>query len=28
VFHVVDGHIRLHRRYLDRHDWYRQLGIN
>jgi uncharacterized protein (TIGR02246 family) len=27
VFHVVDGHIRLHRRYLDRKDWYRQLGI-
>jgi len=28
VFHVVDGHIRLHRRYLDRKDWYRQLGIS
>lgn len=27
VFHVVDGQIRLHRRYLDRRDWYRQLGI-
>jgi len=27
VFHVVDGRIRLHRRYLDRRDWYRQLGI-
>ena len=27
VFHVVDGRIRLHRRYLDRKDWYRQLGI-
>ena len=28
VFHVVDGRIRLHRRYLDRKDWYRQLGID
>jgi uncharacterized protein (TIGR02246 family) len=27
VFHVVDGHIRLHRRYLDRRAWFRQLGI-
>jgi uncharacterized protein (TIGR02246 family) len=27
VFHVVNGHIRLHRRYLDRLDWYRQMGI-
>jgi uncharacterized protein (TIGR02246 family) len=27
VFHVVDGHIRLHRRYLDRRDWYRQMGL-
>jgi hypothetical protein len=27
VFHIVDGHIRLHRRYLDRRDWFRQLGI-
>ena len=28
VFHVVDGRIRLHRRYLDRKDWFRQLGID
>ena len=27
VFHIVDGQIRLHRRYLDRKNWYRQLGI-
>ena len=27
VFHVVNGHIRLHRRYLDRRDWYRQMGF-
>jgi uncharacterized protein (TIGR02246 family) len=27
VFHVVDGQIRLHRRYLDRRDWFRQIGI-
>ena len=27
VFHVVNGLIRLHRRYLDRRDWYRQMGI-
>lgn len=27
VFHVVDGRIRLHRRYLDRKEWFRQLGI-
>jgi limonene-1,2-epoxide hydrolase len=27
VFHVVDGQIRLHRRYLDRREWFRQIGI-
>jgi uncharacterized protein (TIGR02246 family) len=27
VFHVVNGQIRLHRRYLDRLDWYQQMGI-
>jgi steroid delta-isomerase-like uncharacterized protein len=27
VFHVVDGRIHLHRRYLDRRDWFRQMGI-
>jgi len=28
VFHIVDGQIRLHRRYLDRKEWFRQLGIH
>jgi uncharacterized protein (TIGR02246 family) len=27
VFHVVNGHIRIHRRYLDRQEWFRQIGI-
>lgn len=27
VFHVVDGHIRLHRRYLDRRNWFQQMGL-
>ena len=27
VFHVVNGRIRLHRRYLDRRDWFQQMGI-
>jgi steroid delta-isomerase-like uncharacterized protein len=27
VFHVVDGRIRLHRRYLDRRDWFQQMGM-
>jgi uncharacterized protein (TIGR02246 family) len=27
VFHVVQGRIRLHRRYLDRRVWYQQMGI-
>jgi uncharacterized protein (TIGR02246 family) len=27
VFHVVNDRIRLHRRYLDRRDWFRQMGI-
>lgn len=27
VFHVVNGHIRLHRRYLDRRDWFQQMGL-
>lgn len=27
VFHVVNGSIRLHRRYLDRRDWFQQMGL-
>jgi hypothetical protein len=27
VFHIVDRRIRVHRRYLDRLDWYQQLGV-
>jgi ketosteroid isomerase-like protein len=27
VFHIVEGQIRLHRRYLDRKEWYRQMGL-
>jgi uncharacterized protein (TIGR02246 family) len=27
VFHVVNGLIRLHRRYLDRRDWFQQMGL-
>ena len=27
IFHVVDGRIRLHRRYLDRRDWFQQMGL-
>jgi steroid delta-isomerase-like uncharacterized protein len=27
VFHVVNGRIRLHRRYLDRRDWFQQMGL-
>jgi len=27
VFHVVQGRIRLHRRYLDRRAWYHQIGV-
>ncbi|MEY2545499.1 MAG: hypothetical protein QOG48_616 [Verrucomicrobiota bacterium] len=27
VFHVVNGRIRLHRRYIDRRDWFQQMGL-
>lgn len=27
VFHIVNGRIRLHRRYLDRRDWFQQMGL-
>ena len=27
IFHVVNGSIRLHRRYLDRRNWFQQIGL-
>ena len=27
VFNIVNGRIRLHRRYLDRRNWYQQMGL-
>jgi steroid delta-isomerase-like uncharacterized protein len=27
VFNVLDGQIQMHRRYFDRREWYRQMGL-